>query len=160
MTFCGKIFRDDFEQKIVCWLSTGCLKSRNFVMKSLKNFWPNLSFLRRKIEWFKRFQKGESSSRGRWHKIGKRAVFSRFKWFWRHDAQHNDTLPEWLISDIHHNDTQHNNTLPLCWMFLCWVSRFIYLYAECHYAECHYSECRYAECHFTVLEWLQKCVLL
>ncbi len=34
--------------------------------------------------------------------------------------------------DTQHNDTQHNLiTLPLCWM-----SRFIYCYAESRYAEC------------------------
>ncbi len=38
------------------------------------------------------------------------------------------------------SDTQHNNALPLCW-----VSHFIYCYAECHYAECHSAWCRYAE---------------
>ncbi len=37
------------------------------------------------------------------------------------------------------NYTQRNNALPLCW-----VSSFIYRFAECHYAECHYAECRAA----------------
>jgi hypothetical protein len=44
------------------------------------------------------------------------------------------------------NDTHHNNTLPLCWVFLCWVSHFIYCYTECQYAECHYAEYHYAVC--------------
>ncbi len=37
--------------------------------------------------------------------------------------------------------TQHDDTLQLCW-----VSLFIYYYAECPYAECRYTECHYAEC--------------
>ncbi len=52
------------------------------------------------------------------------------------------------------NDKQHNIniTLPLCLVSLCWVSHFIYYYAEfqnadCRYAECCCAECRYAECH-------------
>ena len=39
------------------------------------------------------------------------------------------------------SDTQHNNIL-----ILCWVSHFIYCYAECHYAACLFAECHYAEC--------------
>jgi len=38
------------------------------------------------------------------------------------------------------SDTQHNNALPLCWVLLCWVSRFIYYYAEFLYAECRGAE--------------------
>jgi len=49
-------------------------------------------------------------------------------------------------NDIQQNDTRHrgliSDTQPFCWMLLCWVSRFIYCYAECHYAECRYTECR------------------
>ncbi len=57
-------------------------------------------------------------------------------------------------------------------MSLCWVSQFIYCYAECHfaecrYAECHYAECRgaYAECHYAERRgalWIQthKCNIL
>jgi len=41
-------------------------------------------------------------------------------------------------------DTQHNNAVPLCW-----VSRFICCYDECHYAECRYSLCHYAKCRGT-----------
>ena len=49
-------------------------------------------------------------------------------------TRRNDTRREGLICDSHHvtvslNDTQHNNALPLCW-----VSHFIYHYAECRYA--------------------------
>ncbi len=33
-------------------------------------------------------------------------------------------------------DTQHSSALLLCLVSLCWVSHFIYYYAECHYAEC------------------------
>jgi hypothetical protein len=28
------------------------------------------------------------------------------------------------------------HAVPLCWVLWCWLSRFIYYYAECHYAEC------------------------
>ncbi len=37
-------------------------------------------------------------------------------------------------------------TCQICWVLLCWVSRFMYCYAKCHYAECWYAERRYAEC--------------
>jgi hypothetical protein len=55
---------------------------------------------------------------------------------WRHDTQHNDiqhndTQHKGIISDIQQNDTHLNNALTLCW-----VSHFIYYYAECRYAEC------------------------
>jgi hypothetical protein len=48
------------------------------------------------------------------------------------------------IADVQHKNTPYR-------VHLCWVSRFIYYYAEyqyaeCHYAECHDTECRYAEC--------------
>ncbi len=36
-------------------------------------------------------------------------------------------------------------------MLLCWVSWFMYCYAECRYAECHYAEGHYAECRYTVI---------
>ncbi len=75
------------------------------------------------------------------------------------------------ISDSQHNDTKHNNVLLLCWVshfIYCYAEcgilftvmlsvAFIYYYAECRYAECHYadylifyyySECRYAECRY------------
>ncbi len=88
-------------------------------------------------------------------------------------------------------DKQHNNSLPLCWVScffivkqnvimlsgafylllcwmslcrgsLCWVSHFIYCYAECPYAESHYAErlyaeCYYAECHYC---WMLLCLML
>jgi hypothetical protein len=41
-------------------------------------------------------------------------------------------------------------------LLVCWVSFFIYCYAECLYAECRYAECCYAEClgaHVTVTAW-------
>ncbi len=41
-----------------------------------------------------------------------------------------------LYMTLNKNDTQHSNALPLCWMSLCWVSRFIYCFTECLYAEC------------------------
>ncbi len=36
-----------------------------------------------------------------------------------------------LFATLSINDTQHSSTLQLCW-----VSCFIYCYAQCHYAEC------------------------
>jgi hypothetical protein len=44
-------------------------------------------------------------------------------------------------------DSQHkrHSALLLGWVSLCWVSHFIYYYAERHYAECRYAECRCAE---------------
>ncbi len=93
------------------------------------------------------------------------------------NIQNNDTQH----SDIQHNDTQHNNIvimpnvivlsechvlviamlsdvvlsvtlhLLLRWVFLCWMSSFIYCYAEGRYAECRYAECRYAERRYA--EW-------
>ena len=48
---------------------------------------------------------------------------------------------KWLFVTVNINDTQQNNDL-----ILCWVSCFIFCYAECPYAECPYDECRYAEC--------------
>ncbi len=59
------------------------------------------------------------------------------------DSQHKWHSPEMTLSI---NNTQHNNALPLCWVWSCWVLRFIPSYAECRYAECHYAECHYAEC--------------
>jgi hypothetical protein len=54
------------------------------------------------------------------------------------------------------SDAQHNNALPLCW-----VSHFIYCYAECHYAEYRYAECHYAECHGAKLtDWGKHARLL
>jgi hypothetical protein len=59
------------------------------------------------------------------------------------------------------NNTQHSNSLY--WVPLCWVSHFIYCYAECrytvcHYTECHYTECHFSECHYAVLLcWLSLC---
>ncbi len=53
-------------------------------------------------------------------------------------------------------DAQHNNTLLLWWVSLCWVSRLIHRYGECHFSECHSAEChsaesRYGECRSA--EW-------
>jgi len=39
------------------------------------------------------------------------------------------------------SDTLHNYPLSFWWVSSCWVSHFIYCYAECHYGECHYGEC-------------------
>jgi len=50
------------------------------------------------------------------------------------------------LIDIQHKNIQHNNTLPLYSISLCWVSLFIYCYAECHYAVCRYDDWRNAEC--------------
>jgi hypothetical protein len=78
--------------------------------------------------------------------------------WWLFTKWHYDTRQKGLISDTQHNDTQHNNAL-----LLCWVSNFIYYYAECHYVECLYAECRYAECCgiyktayelFTIINWV------
>ncbi len=41
-----------------------------------------------------------------------------------------------LVLTFCRNDPQHSNTLTFCW-----VSRFMYCFAECHYAECRYAEC-------------------
>ncbi len=49
-----------------------------------------------------------------------------------HDAQRNDIQYKGLICG-----TQHNITLPLCW-----VSHFVYRYAERRCAECRYAERR------------------
>ncbi len=46
---------------------------------------------------------------------------------------------------INISDSRHNNALQLCW-----VSNFIYYFAEYRYADCRYAECRYAECRDTV----------
>ncbi len=42
-----------------------------------------------------------------------------------------DLSKNYILNDTDHIDTQHNETLPLCW-----VSQFIYWYAEWHYDEC------------------------
>ena len=44
-------------------------------------------------------------------------------------------------------------SLGLLWSLwpLCWVSCFIYYYAECHYVECRYAECPHAEWHVFLL---------
>ncbi len=44
-----------------------------------------------------------------------------------------------LLVTLSINDAQHNNKA------ICWVSLFIYFYAECHYAKFHYSESRGAK---------------
>jgi len=73
-------------------------------------------------------------------------------WIWewnmrdgRHDIRYNGIRH----TDTQHKrltrDAQHNNALPLCW-----VSRFVYCYAECHYAECRSAGCRGA------LRWDQR----
>jgi hypothetical protein len=79
----------------------------------------------------------------------------------RHDSQHNDipnnetlsmndTQHEWhsALMTLSINDTQHNNNLhsvALCLGSFCWVSRFIYFYAEWRNAECRYTEGRGAQ---------------
>ncbi len=35
--------------------------------------------------------------------------------------------------------------MQVCSVSLCWISRFIYCYAECHNAECRCAECCYVE---------------
>ncbi len=35
--------------------------------------------------------------------------------------------------------------VPLCWVSLCWGTRFFYCYAECRCAECRYAEYRGAD---------------
>ncbi len=73
------------------------------------------------------------------------------------------------------SDTKHKNPLQLYRVSLCWVSHFIYYYAEycyaecCyalwHYAECHYNECHYVECHhlnaimLNVVIWMSLCLV-
>ncbi len=49
-------------------------------------------------------------------------------WYTHKESKH--TLPGHCIRchDNQHNDNQHNDVLPLCW-----VSRFIYYYDECHF---------------------------
>jgi hypothetical protein len=42
-------------------------------------------------------------------------------------------------------ETRQIKTFSITNLSLCWESRFIYCYAECHYPECHYAECRGAE---------------
>ncbi len=59
-----------------------------------------------------------------------------------------DCLYVWLSITDSINDTQHNNAMLLGWLSSCWVSHFIYCYAECHYTECRYAECRYVECRY------------
>jgi hypothetical protein len=51
----------------------------------------------------------------------------------RHDTEHNDmqqndTLHEGLKCDPQYKWKQHNNDLPLCWVSLCSVSHFLWLY--------------------------------
>ncbi len=50
-----------------------------------------------------------------------------------HDTKHKDTQNN---NNQHNNiknlDTRHNNDLSLCW-----VSHFIFYYADCRYADCH-----------------------
>jgi hypothetical protein len=41
-----------------------------------------------------------------------------------------------LLVTFSNNEIQHNKTLPKCW-----VSHFIYCYAERNYVECRYAEC-------------------
>ncbi len=65
--------------------------------------------------------------------------------FWHHDARHYDA---WQ-NDVQLNDAQHlglvletqrerhSVTMLLGWVLICWVSRFIIIYAEFHYAEYH-----------------------
>ncbi len=68
----------------------------------------------------------------------------------RHDTQNNDSWHNDIgENDTQHNDTQHNGLIcdtqhrrhlayEMLWcVSLCWVSCFIYCYADCHYSECH-----------------------
>ncbi len=76
------------------------------------------------------------------------------------DTQHNDTQHKGFICDPQYKwrsawMTQRNNTLLLCWVSLCLVLHFLYLYAECHYAECRYAECRGA--HFVSFIIAKNC---
>jgi hypothetical protein len=59
-------------------------------------------------------------------------------------------LKSLFVTVVSLNFIQHNWPLALKTyrVPLCWVSRFIYCYAECHYAECWYAECHYAECRY------------
>ncbi len=91
----------------------------------------------------------------------------------RHDIQHKNTQhKETQHNDIQHHDTQqhlaemtpiiddsqHNNNLSLCW-----VSLFIYCYAECRSAYCHkqalYAQCHYADCHYTDCPGANKTII-
>jgi hypothetical protein len=48
------------------------------------------------------------------------------------------------------NESQNNSVLPLCW-----VSPFVYYYAEFHYADCRYAECRYAEFRYAEFRYAE-----
>jgi hypothetical protein len=74
------------------------------------------------------------------------------------DIQHHDTQQHLAEMTPIIDDSQHNNNLSLCW-----VSLFIYCYAECRSAECHiqalYAQCHYADCHYTECPGANKTII-